>query len=267
MAAANEDSVHLCSYPQPDAAKTDAHVEAQMAAVRQVVTLGRAIREKHKLKTRQPLAAVTVVSTDAKVRAAIEAHSELLLEELNVKKVVALGDDAALATLSFKPNLKTLGKRLGPKLKAATGEIAAFGREQWHTLEQGGVVVVQGEEIKKDDVLVSRTARGEVVIQSEGDLTVALDTTMTEVLAREGLMRELVSRVQRQRKDLGLEVSDRIAIQVATASEPLKLMLVEHDVKIREEVLAVSVTMVETSSGEVMDLDGHAMTVQVGKAS
>ncbi len=267
MAAANEDSVHLCSYPQPDAAKNDAHVEAQMASVRQVVALGRALREKHKLKTRQPLATVTVVSTNVKVREAIEAHSDLLLEELNVKRVVALGDDAALASLSFKANFKTMGKRMGPKMKEAAAEVAAFTREQWNVLEQGGAVTVQGQQVMKEDVLVSRTARGEVVIESEGDLTVALDTTMTEVLAREGLMRELVSRVQRQRKDLGLEVSDRIAIQVATASEPLKLMLQEHDAKLREEVLAVTVTLVETSSGEVMDLDGHAITVQVGRAA
>jgi isoleucyl-tRNA synthetase len=265
MAAANEDSVHLCSYPQADAAETDLHVEAQMAAVRQVVTLGRALREKHKLKTRQPLATVTVVSTDAKVRAAIEAHSELLLEELNVKSVVALADDAALATLSFKPNLKTLGKRLGPKLKAATAEITAFTREQWHTLEQGGSVMVQEQAITKDDVLVSRTARGEVVIQSEGDLTVALDTTVTPALVREGLMRELVSRLQKQRKDLGLAVSDRIVLSVVTKSEELVSMLKEHDGKIREEVLAVSVTTVDSVPGEVMDLDGHAITVQIAK--
>ncbi len=265
MAAANEDSVHLCSYPQPDAAKTDLHVESQMAAVRQVVTLGRALREKHKLKTRQPLATVTVVSTDAKVRAAIEAHSELLLEELNVKNVVALADDAALATLSFKPNLKTLGKRLGPRLKAATAEITAFTREQWHTLEQGGSVMVQEQAITKDDVLVSRTARGEVVIQSEGDLTVALDTTVTPALVREGLMRELVSRLQKQRKDLGLAVSDRITVAVTTKSTELVAMFQEHDGKIREEVLAVSVKVVEQVPGEAMDLDGHAITVEIAK--
>ena len=266
MHAVNEDSVHLCSYPQPDASRTDAHVEGQMAAVRQVVTLGRALREKHKLKTRQPLTAVTVVSTDAKVRAAIEAHSELLVDELNVKKVIALGDDATLATLSFKPNLKTLGKRLGPKLKAATAELAAFTREQWHTLESGGSLAVQDQAITRDDVLVSRTARGDVVIESEGDLTVALDTTMTDSLAREGLMRELVSRVQRMRKDQGFAVSDRITLEVCANGEVLQAMLKEHDAKIREEVLAVAISLVAQPTGEQLDLDGHPMTVKLSRA-
>ena len=263
MHAPNEDSVHLCSYPQPDAAKTDPHVELQMAAVRQVVALGRALREKHKLKTRQPLSTVTVVSTRADVREAINAHAELLVDELNVKKVVALGDDASLATLSFKPNLKTLGKRMGPKLKAATAEIAAFSREQWHTLESGGSVTVQEQAIIKDDVLVSRTARGEVVIQSEGDLTVALDITMTDALAREGLMRELVSRVQRLRKDQGLAVSDRIHLEVWAKGEVLQAMLREHDAKIREEVLATTLTLATQSAGELMDLDGHEVGVKL----
>ena len=204
-------------------------------------------------------------STDAKVRAAIEAHAELLLEELNVKKVIALADDAQLATLSFQPNLKPLGKRLGAKLKAATAEITAFTREQWATLEQGGAVTVQDQAITKDDVLVSRTARGEVVIQSEGDLTVALDTTVTPVLVREGLMRELVSRLQKQRKDLGLAVSDRISVSVTTKSAELVEMFQEHDAKIREEVLAVSVKLVEQVPGEAMDLDGHSVTVQIAK--
>jgi isoleucyl-tRNA synthetase len=190
MAAPGEDSVHLCAYPQPDEKRIDLHVEQAMASVRQTVGLGRALREKHKLKNRQPLATLTVVSTNEAVRKALTAHAELLEDELNVKQVVALADDAALATLTFKPNLKTLGKKLGKKLKDASAEIAAFSREQWAVLESGGSVTVQGEAILKDDVLVARTAKGEVVVESSGDLTVALDTKVTEVLRREGLMRE-----------------------------------------------------------------------------
>ena len=266
MAADNEDSVHLCSYPQLDASKIDAHVEAQMAAVRQVVALGRALREKHKLKTRQPLATVTVVSTRASVREAVAAHADLLVEELNVKRVVALADDAELATLSFKANFKTLGKRMGPKMKEAAAEVAAFTRAQWHSLEQGGVLTVQGQPVTREDVLVSRTARGEVVIESQGDLSVALDTTMTEALSREGLMREFVSRVQRQRKDLGLAVSDRVGLEVATTSEVFKATLREHDLKIREELLATALSVLEHCAGEAMDLDGHALVVRLTKA-
>jgi isoleucyl-tRNA synthetase len=266
MAKPGEDSVHLCSYPLPDAARTDAHVEQQMAAVREAVVLGRALREKHKLKTRQPLQTLTVVSTNDAVRAAVVAHEELLREELNVKQVVALRDDAALATLSFKANFKTLGKRMGPAMKAAAAEVAAFTRAQYAALERGEAVTVQGQALTLEDVLVSRTARGEVVLESAGDLTVALDTTVTPALQREGLMRELVSRVQRLRKDLGLQVSDRVRLEVATVDVEVLGLLTEHDGKIRDEVLAVEVSVRAGVEGEAMDLDGHQATVKVTRA-
>ncbi len=262
----DERSVHLCEYPQPDEKKIDRAVELAMKSARETVTLGRALREKHKLKTRQPLQTLTVVSTDAAVRAALTAHAELLEEELNVKQVVALADDAELATLSFKPNLKTLGKKLGKKLKDASVEIAALTREQWAVLEQGGTVTVQGEAISKDDVLVARTAKGEFVVESSGDLTVAFDTKVTDVLRREGLMREVVSRVQKARKDGGLEVSDRIVLSLATTDADLKLCFSEHDTRIKDEVLAVKLDVPASGDGEAMDIDGHAVTVKVTKA-
>jgi isoleucyl-tRNA synthetase len=266
LAAPGQDSVHLCDYPLPDEKKIDRHVEQAMASVRQTVALGRALREKHKLKTRQPLSTLTVVSTSEAVRAALTAHAELLEDELNVKQVVALADDASLATLSFKANFKTLGKKLGPKMKDAANEIQAFTRAQWAVLEKGGAVQVQGADITKDDVLVTRTAKGEVVVESAGDLTVALDTHVTDVLRREGLMREVVSRVQKLRKDQGLEVADRIVLTLATADADLKACFAEHEARIRDEVLAVKLEAPASADGEVMDVDGHPVTVKVTKA-
>jgi isoleucyl-tRNA synthetase len=266
MAKPGEDSVHLCSYPQPDASRTDVHVEQQMAAVRQTVALGRTLREKHKLKTRQPLQTLTVVSTSDVARAAVVAHQDLIAEELNVKQVIALKDDAALATLSFKANFKTMGKRMGPKMKDAANEVAAFTRDQWNALEKGETLTVQGQPVTKEDVLVTRTARGEVVIESQGDLTVALDTTVTDALKREGLMRDLVSQLQRQRKDQGLAVSDRVHVRIATTSAELKACVTEHDAHIREEVLALKLDLVDTGDGEALELEGIDAKLTLTKA-
>jgi isoleucyl-tRNA synthetase len=108
-----KDSVHLCDYPTVDASKVDLEVEAAMAAVRHTVGAGRILREKHRLKTRQPLRSVTMVSHDDRVRAHLEHHTALIADELNVKQVIIVKDDAGLATLTFKPNFKTLGKKLG----------------------------------------------------------------------------------------------------------------------------------------------------------
>ena len=139
------------------------------------------------------------------------------------------------------------------------------GAQQWGVLDGGGTVTVQGEAITKDDVLVARTAKGEVVVESSGDLTVALDTHVTDGLRREGLMRELVSRVQKLRKDQGLEVADRISLTLATQDADLKACFTEHEARIKDEVLATSLVVSASGEGDAMDLDGHVVTVRVVK--
>ncbi len=265
LAAPKEDSVHLCAYPLVEEKKIDRHVEEAMASVRATVALGRALREKHKLKTRQPLSTLTVVSTSEAVRKALVAHAELLEDELNVKQVVALADDASLATLSFRANFKTLGKKLGPKMKDAANEVQAFTRAQWAILEKGGAVTVQGAELTKEDVLVTRSAKGEVVVESEGDLTVALDTKVTEVLKQEGLMRELVAKVQSARKDAGLEVADRIVLTVASDDAAVKACVSAFEAHIKQEVLATKIELAGAGA-EAVDLDGHSVSLRVSKA-
>ncbi len=267
LCAPGEDSVHLCTYPQPDVARIDVPLEQAMAAVRQAVVLGRALREKHKLKVRQPLQTLTVVSTNEAVRAALTAHAELLEDELNVKQVVALADDASLASLSFKANFKTLGKKLGAKMKDASTDISALTRAQWATLEAGGSLTIQGAQVTRDDVLVTRTAQGEVVVESAGDLTVALDTRVTEVLRREGLMRELVSQLQKLRKDLGLEVSDRVVLRLSTQAVELKASITEHEAHLKDEVLASSIEWHQEATGQALDVDGHAVSVTLTRVS
>jgi isoleucyl-tRNA synthetase len=237
VAKPGEDSVHLTDYPLVDETKIDLHVERQMAAVRQVVTLGRAVREKHKLKTRQPLAQVTVVSHDADVRDAVQQHRELIEDELNVKSVVTLHDDADLCTLSFKANFKTLGKKLGPKMKAAAEKIGAFSRDQWSVLAEGGAVEVEGEKIVKEDVLVTRAARGDVVVESEGDLTVALDTVITEPLRLEWLFREITTGTNALRKDEGFAVHDRAVVDLFVPS-PISAYFEERRGDLMSEVTA-----------------------------
>src|SRR5690606_24916628 len=115
MQHGDEDSVHLCSYPLVEASSIDRELERKMSTVRQVVGMGRALREKHKLKTRQPLASVIVVTHDVAAQEALKEHEDLLRDELNVRALSVLSDDAALCDVSFKANFKTLGKRLGKK--------------------------------------------------------------------------------------------------------------------------------------------------------
>jgi isoleucyl-tRNA synthetase len=247
LAKDGEESVHLTSYPLVEESKIDREVERSMAAARKAIGLGRNLREQHKLKTRQPLRELTVVSHDAHTRASLAAHEELLKDELNVKHVNVQKDDDNLCTLSFKANFKTLGKKLGPKMKDAANDIAAFTRAQWALLEDGKAVPVQGADIVKEDVLVTRTARGEVVVASEGDLTVALDTVIDDALKQEGLARDVVRDIQEQRKEGGLAVTDRarVAIEVNAFA---RIAIESFRAFIEGEVLAVELKLTENDT-------------------
>jgi isoleucyl-tRNA synthetase len=263
---AGPDSVHLCDYPVVQKDLIDQALEAQVALARQVVSLGRALRETHRLKTRQPLRRVLVVHHDAPARAALETHADTIAEELNVKGVEVVADDEGLATLSFKADFKRLGKRMGPKMKEAAAAIGALSREQWHVLAEGGSIEVAGEAITAEDVMVTRTPRGDVVILTEGGVTVALDTELDDALVAEGLVREVQSRLQRMRKDAGLEVTDRIAVILATDDALLRAALEAHQGAIAEEVLAETLVIsAGFIDGEALDIDERLLHALVAK--
>ena len=261
------DSVHLCDYPMVDASMIDAGLEADIALVRQVVRLGRALRERHRLKTRQPLRRVTLVHHDAGARAAVQAHTDLIVDELNVREVVVTDDESALAVPSFKANFKRLGRRYGKQMKAAAAAISELTSADWQALQGGASLDVLGQDITAEDVLVSYAPKGDVVVESDGPVTVALDTELDESLRREGIAREMTSRLQRLRKAAGLDVSDRITVRVASEAADLIAALSDHRDAIAQEVLAVRFDVgVPGPLAESVDVDGLACTVDLARA-
>ncbi len=260
------DSVHLCDYPQVEEKWIDKSLEREVEHVRKVVSMGRALREKHRLKTRQPLRRVTIVHHDLLVRDAIVAQQELVAEELNVKEVVVVGNDSDLATLSFKANFKSLGRRLGKRMKEAAKTISSFTAQDWAKLQNGETIDVADEAITADDVIVARTARGDVVIEVEGSLTVAIDHVLDDELVAEGRAREITSRLQRLRKDHGLDVTDRIKLKACTSSDPLQAVLKRYKDAIAAEVLASSFDLIELSELETtVDIDGHTLFFEMSR--
>ena len=260
-------SVHLCDFPEVQADRIDRELEAAVAVTRQAVSMGRALRERHKLKTRQPLREVTIVHHDRGVLAALLAHAELIADELNVQAVSAQPDDHALATLSFKANFKTLGRRLGKRMKEGAAGIEALTPAQWDLLQDGGSVTVADEAITAEDVLVTRTPKGDVVIEVDGALTVALDTELDAALIACGLAREVVSRLQRQRRDSGLEVTDRVTVTLTTDSPELHAALQAQIAYLAGEVLATSLTVVAGAPGpDAADVEGHALAIELRRA-
>lgn len=254
------DSVHLCDFPEVDASCIDAHVEAQVATIRRIVVMGRALRERHKLKTRQPLRELVVADHHADVRAAAEAHADLIAEELNVLGVTVRSDASELATTTYKANFKTLGRRYGKQMRACAAEIASLTPEQWAALQSGDPIDILGQPVTSDDVLVTREARGDVVIETDGALTVALDTELDDDLRRRGLAREITSSLQRLRKDRDFGLTDRIRVALH-ASGPLREALDAHGAEIADEILATGFELVDASGGEALEIEGHALSV------
>jgi len=261
-APAERDSIHLCDYPELEPEKVDRALEEEVALVRQVVTMGRALRTKHSLKTRTPLLGMTVVHTDGAVLRALKNQEALMLEELNLKSLTLTEDEAGLSTLSFKANFKTLGRRMGPKMKAAAAAIAQLDSAAWASLKAGGSLEIEGEAISAEDLLVTHHPKEGVVLEAEGALTVALDTTMTPALRREGLARDLISRAQKQRKSMGLEITDRVQLKVTTSAPELIEALGEHGAEVKSELLADALELVVAEPQEALDatlaeLDWH----------
>jgi isoleucyl-tRNA synthetase len=255
------DSVHLADYPVVDVANIDVEIEAAMRAVRTAVSLGRALRDKHKLKNRQPLGTCTIVSHDDDVRARLQSHAAQISDELNVKDVVIVKDDAGLASLSFKANFKTLGKKMGPKMKAAAAVIEAFSREQWAIIESGGSVDVEGAAVVKEDVVVTRSAKGDVVLATDAGITVALDTTITEALAREAVANELGTIGVELRKLQGFGVDEKFAsLSIATESAAIAEAARAFSNTLAERLQVATVVTVDANSAGadaiVRDVDG-----------
>ena len=242
-AAEDKTSVHLCDYPEVDESKIDVALEQEVALARQVVRMGRALREKHKLKTRQPLQSVTLVHHDDSVRAAFSNQSALISEELNVKEVRIEASDAELTEVHFKANFKRLGRRFGRNMKQAAAEIEKLGREEWSVLQAGGSVQILEQDIVAEDLILRREAKNDVLIETEDALLVALDSELTSELIAEGYVRDLIRMIQNERKEQDLQISDRIALQVRCSDAGVLAAVESHKDEIATQVLASSISV------------------------
>ena len=254
-------SVHWCDYPQAEAGLIDTALEERMTVARRVVSLALKLRNDQRLRVRQPLRGLTVVSRDAAVRTAVAASRALIADELNVKAVGESADEGAFAEIAVKPNFAELRKRCAPKLKEIGAALSAWSHLEVARLEAGERIACAGEAIALADVLLQRSARAGAVVASDGVLTVALDTVLDDALRAEGLAREFVSVLQQARKAAGLEVSDRINVVWSAGGDAVLygvLNQAAHRDYIAGEVLAISLMAQEASEGlTAADLNGH----------
>lgn len=234
-------SVHLCDYPEPVESRRDERLETEMALARTIVGLGRSLRSKHKIRTRQPLRDVTVVARTEEERALVRDMEDMIRDELNVKSLAFTDREEDLVHMQAKANFRILGKRFGARMKDAAKEIEGFDVAAIRRLEEGGTIDVLGEAIALDDILVQRTeVQGHVTETCDG-VTVSLDTTLTPELIAEGNAREIKNRIQIMRKEAGFNVSDRIRVR-ASAPQALVEALSPFGAYIQRETLATELT-------------------------
>jgi isoleucyl-tRNA synthetase len=260
-------SVHHRDFPEAEPALIDTDLEAAMEVVREVVRLGRNLRKKEGLRVRQPLAKLTVLTRDEAIASAIRDHAEVIADELNVKEVSTSADEGGLVRLSARANFRILGPRFGPKMPEAAAAIAALGPADLEALLAGGKVTIGGEELGADDLIVDRAPREGTVVETGSALAVALDTTLSDDLVLEGVAREVVSRVQRMRREAGLEVTDRIRLAWSSEDETVRTALTRHASQIGAEVLAVSFDEGDSGTGETYEVGAGVVTLAISPAA
>ena len=259
-AGQNPESVHLCDYPVPDLTILDRDLNDSMAAAQTVVALGHKLRDEADRRVRQPLPELRISASSLVQRDAIERLSDLIREELNVKKVTVVDSLADIVKYVFKANLKTLGPKYGKLLNVLREKLPTVSAALLDPIRSGQPVVISldGHEIhlEPDDVQVgTEQATGWVCADDRG-IQLALSTELSPELIREGMARDFIRQVQQLRKDGNLEIENRIMIEYISEDPQVLQMLMEWGDLVRNETLADQIQM-----GEKAPLDLQPVSV------
>ncbi|MDR1371661.1 MAG: DUF5915 domain-containing protein [Dysgonamonadaceae bacterium] len=261
-------SVHLTDFPVASESLIDKTLEERMKTAQQITSLALALRRKVNIKVRQPLSRLLIPITSAHQQASIESVQALILNETNIKTIQYTDSTTAILIKRIKPDYKKLGPRYGKIMKDLSAAISILSQEEISTLEKSGTLNIQvaGQTVilTTDDVEILSEDIPGWLVASDGKHTVALDITITEDLKLEGIARELINRIQNIRKTSGYEITDKISI-IIQSSPNITSAVEEHREYIASQVLAVSITLSEISSGTKLDMDDSSIYIQITK--
>jgi len=245
------ESVHLAEFPVHDPAMVNKKLERKMQLAQKVSSLVLSIRQKEKIKVRQPLQKIMIPVLDHTQKEDIEAVSTLIKSEVNVKEIELLDDASDILVKQIKPNFKVLGPRFGKDMKAIAAAVGQLGQEDIQKIEREGELMLELDNksvtLQLTDVEITSQDIEGWLVASSGPLTVALDITIDEALKKEGIARELVNRIQNIRKESGFEVTDKISIKI------LKDGFVENAVSSNEDYIKTETLTAELNLEEQLD--------------
>lgn len=262
-------SVHLAKFPEANEALIDSELEARMQMAQSVTSMVLALRRKVNIKVRQPLQCIMIPVVDEAQRAHIEAVKNLIMSEVNVKELQFVEGESGVLVKKVKCDFKKMGPKYGKQMKAVAAAVTALPQEAIATLEREGsyLLNLDGAEVKVEatDVEIFSEDIPGWLVANEGKLTVALEVTLTDELRREGVARELVNRIQNIRKSSGLEITDKIEIQLS--KHPQSDAAVEaYREYICKQVLGTSlILMDEVADATELDMDEYKLYVRILK--
>lgn len=261
-------SVHLAKFPEFVSNFVNKTLESKMGKAQTISSLVLSLRKKEMIKVRQPLQKVMIPVLDTNQKAEIEAVSDLIKAEVNVKEVELLDDASGVLVKQIKPNFKTLGPRFGKDMGLISKEIQNFTQEQIAELERKGelTLVISGKDttLTTSDVEISSQDIEGWLVANSGTITVALDITITDELKNEGIARELVNRIQNMRKDSGYEVTDKIKVEIQS-EKSLDEAIGNFGQYIKDETLAKELVIREKVDGSDVEFDDIKTSVLISK--
>ncbi|MFO8065552.1 MAG: isoleucine--tRNA ligase [Spirochaetia bacterium] len=263
------ESVHLSDYPVADPAQRNTDLEWKMGTIQRTVSMGRALRRMHDLKTRQPLKAIHLVTRNQAERRVLREMEDIIRDELNVKEVVFRENEEELVEFQAKPNYRVLGKELGKDMKKAEEKIGALTAHEIQSLMDGTTLNIdlgtRTLDLTEDSVTIQRFEKENLKVLNEGSLTVALDPELTQELVHEGLVRDLIRAVQNLRKETGLDVTDRVVLYVDAANN-LAGAIRDFEDYLMSETLAVSLKWEKRDDARTVEIGGEQCAITVEKA-
>ena len=267
----SETSVHLAAYPKADEAAIDSKLEKRMAIAQQITSMVLSLRRKKNLKVKQPLTAIMIPVLDEAQKQDIEAVADLIMSEVNVKGINYVGGDAGILVKRIKPDFKKLGPKFGKNMKAAAQTLTSLEQSQIAQFEKDGKIALtlNGEEavVELADVEVISEDIPGWLVANDGNITVALDITITDDLRKEGIARELVNRIQNVRKSKDFNITDRIVVKI-TPDEHVNDAVAQFKDYIAKQVLAVAIELAPVEGTDViaLDMDDYELKITVDKA-
>jgi len=258
-------SIHHTLLVKSEANRKDDELEKSMNYAQRICSLVHSIRKNSKIKVRTPLQKVLLPVLDEKFAQRVKNVEGIIKAEVNVKEIQYIDDASGLLVKKVKPNFAKLGKQYGSKMKDVAAVINSFTKEDIQSIEKG-VLVKGGFDLVIEDVLISSEDIPGWAVAAEGGITVALDITITEELKKEGIARDFVNRIQNLRKDKGLEVLDKIAIEVEKGSHSDFMLSALNDFKqyIRTETQALSLELKDTlADATEVDMDEFMLKVRL----